>query len=141
MRRRRVGVAVAVAVVLAVAPVLVWPNYGQTPWTVEVSPAQDPDDADVVAYENLSPTEQRAFEEARGDGSATVYVENDDGVRSFQTHGYVRYEGETYAVSSTHADGAWLYVTVLRYLLFGGAAVALLYAGREAWRRRSDAPW
>lgn len=110
------------AVAALAAPSFLWPNYGQTPYWVAVSEADDDETGSVVAYEQLSPVEREAFDDGRR--GEPLYSQRDaDAISTFQRHDFVERDGVRYRAELEHGDGAWIFVTFLRWGLFllGGA--------------------
>lgn len=104
----------------------VWPNYGQTPYFIDASSVDETgNESGVVDYDELPPVVRESFDPSGQ--SAPMYVERNRDVRDrLDETRYIRYEENLYRVSLYHGDGAWIFVTLLRYGLFavGGLFVA-----------------
>ena len=140
MNRWTAGFALAALLLLA-APFALWPHYGQTPYMLEVGPAESADHGEVVTYEDLPPDARAPFEDALDGESVTLYEEADEElVATFQRYQYVEYGGDLYYASLPHGDGAWLFVIPIRWGMFlAGAGLGITAAVRFRRERRADA--
>lgn len=144
MKPRTLGTLLLVAgLVLLAHPAYLWPHYGQTPYSVDASAVdagEVPDDATVVDLESLPPGARHAVEASIAGGSHELYSEDDaEAIEALQDARYVRTDGTVYALSTSHADGAWLFVGPVRVLLtVVGATVAAF--GALVRRHRTARP-
>lgn len=139
-RTRRTGVVlVVVGLLLFAAPFVLWPHYGEMPHSLYVTETDDPEGT-VTDYEHLSPEEQEIFDAQFTDESATLYSESDAAlISTFEAIDYGRYEEQVYRVTVEHADGAWLFVTPVRWSMFGLGTLLLLAGFGRALNRQPDA--
>lgn len=136
--------AVVGAATLVAAPAMLFqPHYGQTAYDFGVEPVDAvPSDADAVTFDDLPSGAQNAF--LRGvssDGRTTVWVDDIDAnetVSTLRAAGYVRYDGQTYAVVKVDVDRFSLGPAVGRVLAVLGVTLLTL-AGLMAYAE-SDRP-
>lgn len=93
------------ALFLFISPTLIWPNLGRTPYFIHPTAVDDPvPEEEIIAYEDLPPTAQEAFDGAKN----RLYSGRDDeAIGVFQNYEFVEYQGQTHAVGLAHEDGAW----------------------------------
>lgn len=127
-------------------------HYGQATYAIAAPEGADfepqptvPDDATVVAYEDLPSTAQAAFEAAL-EGEGRVLWEQDDqrAVAALSPHsgGYIRYRGEYYEflLLVGHRGASYWQRGLLTFLGALGAGIALIgLGGRELRSARSPA--
>jgi hypothetical protein len=149
MFRRAVGLtALLLAVVLVVNPAYLSFWHTHYSHSVENVPeTQVPEETDILAYGDLSPEGQRAFQKAvENDGSYLVYREGNvpeeffysDYARLGKGIYYVEYRGDHYRLSTAAGGGFpfdyWFYEALLAAF---GLAVGVV--GRRTYRGSS--PW
>ena len=107
----------ALVVTSALLVPVVWPNYGETPYFVDASPVdEEGNESGVIEYHELPPAVQESFNPSGQ--SAPMYIEGDPVFDRLDETRFIRYEGDLYRVSLYHGDGAWIFLTLLRYGLF-----------------------
>ncbi|MFD1640975.1 hypothetical protein [Halohasta litorea] len=114
---------------------VVWPNYGQTPYFLDASPVDETgNESGVIEYDELPPVVQESFDPSGQ--SEPMYIEGDPALDRLDETQYIRHEGDLYRVSLYHGDGAWIFVTLLRYGLFTvGGLLAVAGIGVGLYKR------
>ncbi len=127
-----VGTLVVTAALLV--PV-VWPNYGATPYFLDASAVDETgNESGVVDYDELPPVVEESFDPSGH--SQPMYIEGDPALNRLDETRYIRYDGDLYRVSLYHGDGAWIFVTLLRYGLFAvGGLLAVAGIGVGIYKR------
>ena len=147
MNRKRLSIVLLLsAVVLFAAPFALWPTYGETPYYVDRSPTNEAVAAeDVVTYDELPPVAQESFDNPVPNHTHAMWSKQDrEAIALYEDHRYVRKDGQVYEVTLEHHDGVWVFVTILRSVMFLVAALlaiagVVLYArGRRGDGTGSD---
>lgn len=149
MVRRAVALlALLLAVALVVNPAYLSFWHTQYGHSVEsVARSEIPDEADVLAYESLSPNAQQAFRKAvESDGSYLIYHESNVPEEFFYSdHAdlgqgiyYVEYENDYYQFS-TWASGTFPFVYWFYEILLAAFGLAVGVVGYRTYRGGS--PW
>ena len=149
MNSRRLGIVLGIVGILLVsAPFFAWPNYGETPYHVTAVPVDtdvnesDINESDVIAYEMLPPTGQESFDNPVPNHSHPMYSEQDsDAIQLFTEYRYVEADGQLYEVSLEHHDGVWIFVTVIRLVMFGSGGVLAAIGILLSLRNRTPINW
>jgi|GEM_PF-394068 hypothetical protein len=118
---------------------VVWPNYGETPYFLDAAPVDETEnESGVIEYDELPPVVQESF--SLSGQSEPMYIEGDrDVLDGLDETRYIRYEGDLYRASLYHGDGAWIFITLLRYGLFAvGGLLAAAGIGVGVYKRISQ---
>lgn len=118
-------IALLAATLLIASPFYIWPMYGETPYYVVATPTDaEPDGNNVIEFKSLPAEGQEAFDNPVPNHSHPIYEnKNSETIEMISENKYVRAEGQLYQVSLEHGDGAWLYVSLLRYGMLGSGVL------------------
>ena len=98
----------------------------------------DVNESEVIAYEVFPPTAQESFDNPLPNHFHPVYSEQDsEAIQLFTEYRYAESNGYFYKVSLEHHDCAWMYVTILRFVMFASSGV-LTAIGTPLYFRESD---
>lgn len=128
-----VGILVLLGLCLLAHPLYLWPQYGQTPYSVlnvePVAGETPPADA-VIEYGTLPAEAREAFDASRRDEFRTLWSGEDDrAIRVLESHRFVRYEGTYYEYSFSHGDVMDVFAGPVRGLLTAGGAFLIVFGG------------
>lgn len=121
MNRKRLSIVLILsAVVLFAAPFALWPTYGETPYYVDRSPTNESVvDEDVITYDELPPVAQESFDNPVPNHTHEMWSQQDrEAIALYEDHRHVKKDGQVYEVTLEHHDGVWVFVTILRSVMF-----------------------